>query len=518
MNNAGPENAFLFNGNVLTLDGRDTVATGLLIEGGRITSVAAADERLKAGYRTVDLEGATVLPGFIDPHAHPLSLGSALRAIDCSPPAVTSIAGIVRRITEVAGDPERSSEAWIRARGYDELRLAEGRHPTATDLDNAAPGRCVRLSHEGGHGDVLSTAAMNAVGINRDSTPPPGTTIERDPATGDPTGVLFEMGGWLRDRMPSPSNDALGDYAAAASRALAAAGVTAVTDAGRDNTSDRLSLYAELIAKASFTPRPTVMLSADSDYPDPESTPGVRAGATKIAITFSSGQMHPDFDDLVALISAAHRIGRQVAVHAIEIEAVVMACQAFRAVGPRDQIANLRHRIEHASECPPEIAEMVADNGLSVVTQPGFIHDRADRYLNAQSDGGADPRHLYAIQNLLAARVPVAGSSDAPFGPTSPLIGIQTAVTRASSGGQQIGPEQAISVGEALRLYGPGAAWLDHQEAEAGSLESGKRADLVVIERDPHKIDPKEIGAISVLATVIGGELVYGSLPGHPGN
>jgi hypothetical protein len=226
--------------------------------------------------------------------------------------------------------------------------------------------------------------------------------------------------------------------------------------------------------------------------------------------------MQPDFDALVTLITSAHRALRQVAIHAVELEAVVMACEAFATVVSRTGAAKLRHRIEHASECPPEVAKMVASAGLSVVTQPGFIHGRGDRYLSALDTeaGGADPADLYAARNLLNAGVVVAGSSDAPFGPVAPLTGIQAAVTRLSSSGEPLGLGQAISVGEALRLYGPNAAWLDHQETEAGSIQPGMRADLVVLESDPGRVMPSEIGSIPVLATLIGGELVYGSLPG----
>jgi len=512
MSKDATQSTFLFNGNVLTLDDRNTVGTGLLIEDGRISRVATGSERPTSGHRLIDLDGATVLPGFIDPHAHPLSLGASLGAIDCSPSFVSSIAEIVDRIAEAASD---SRGDWIRARGYDELLLAEGRHPNAVDLDRAAPGRPIRLSHGSGHGDVLSTTAMKVLGLNRDSIAPPGASIEHDPVSGVPTGVMFEMGGWLRDRMPTPSDEALNEYAEIASSAFDAAGVTAVTDAGRDNTADRAALYAALVSAGRFLPRPTVMQSPDSTFPMPGETPGVRSGATKIAITFSGGEMHPDFETLVAQISAAHEANRQVAIHAVELEAVVMASEAFTAVGPKSDISNLRHRIEHGSECPPEISAMIAAAGLSVVTQPGFIYERGDRYLRASANAhGAEPGSLYAAQDLLTAQVHVAASSDTPFGPIAPLIGIQAAVTRTSSSGNLVGPEQAISVMDALRMYGPNAAWVDHREAEIGSLEPGKLADLVVLQSDLIKISPAEIGAIPVMGTLIAGKVVHGSLPG----
>jgi hypothetical protein len=159
---------------------------------------------------------------------------------------------------------------------------------------------------------------------------------------------------------------------------------------------------------------------------------------------------------------------------------------------------------------------MIASAGLSVVTQPAFIYERGDRYVSAlkSSAGGSDLTHLYATKSLLEAGTTVAGSSDAPFGPIAPLTGIQAAVTRRSSSGERIGPEQTISIREALRLYGPIAAWIDLQEADVGSIEPGKRADFVVLEREPGEVESTDISAIRVIATLVDGEPVFGSLPG----
>ncbi|MDA1257088.1 MAG: amidohydrolase family protein, partial [Chloroflexi bacterium] len=336
----------------------------------------------------------------------------------------------------------------------------------------------------------------------------------RDSVTGEPTGLLFEMGGWLGERMPKPDSQTLNRYTESASSSLVAAGVTSVTDAGRDNIAIRLELYAELVASCRFLPRPTVMLSPGAGYPDSDRPRGVRTGATKLAITFSGGEMYPDFDALVGMMRSAHDSGRQIAVHAVEIEAVAMACEAFAALGPRSEVARMRHRIEHASECPPEVARSIAAAGASVVTQPGFISDRGDRYLRAWRAGGPTPEHLYAVKTMLEAGLRVAGSSDAPVGPVAPLAGVQAAVLRASLGGEAVGAEQSISIRQALRLYGTDAAWMGFQEGELGSIGIGKLADLVVLAADPTAVEASEIASIPVLATLIGGELVHGSLPG----
>jgi len=505
------DSTFLHNANVLTLDQKGTVGTGVLIEGGRIKRIVFDHEFVGSGHRHIDLEGATLLPGFIDAHSHPLALGAALSAIDCSPENVSSISELGKRLNCAA----QSSDGWVRARGYDELLLAEKRHPTASDLEKAAPGRMIHLRHASGHGVVLSTLAMQAVGINKYTDPPPGGTIERDPATGEPTGVLFEMDAWLRERLPRPSENDLNNYAKAASNDLLAKGITSVTDAGHDNSVQKAELYCKLSNAGLFRPRTTVMLSSTSEQRHFECGSKVRIGATKLLITFSGGDMHPSFDALADSISEQNRTKTQVAIHAVESDAVVVACAAFSAVGTRSENLELRHRIEHASECTPEVAMLIADAGLSVVTQLGFVQARGERYLRAWRDAAADPEDLYAVKNLIDAGVHVGGSSDAPFGPTAPLTAIQASVTRHDSNGSLVGAGQAISTMQALNLYGPMGAWMDHQENAIGTIDPGKQADFVVLENDPKKIIAEQIGSIPVIATIIDGVPAYGSLPGY---
>lgn len=507
----------LLNANVITLDAHSTRATALAILGGRIVWVGDGvppPESVGAGSRRVDCGGATVLPGFIDPHCHPLALGSALAGVDCGPDAVGAIRGICERLARAAR--REPGEGWIVGRGYDELRLAEGRHPTRHDLDAAVPDRPVRLEHGSGHAVVLNSRALDAVGVTRDTAPPAGGVIERDPETGEATGVLYEMAAWLRERLPRPAADVLRAHARRASDALLAAGVTSVADAGPANDASRLELYRRLHADGDFIPRVIVMLRPDVAPDAVASASGppapVRAGAAKIVLGYATGSLQPGFDELLEALRAVHARGQQAAVHAIEADAVLMACEAFRALGSAAEIRAARHRIEHAAECPPEVARAIADCGAAVVTQPGFIHGRGDRYLAAEADGESPAEELYAVRALLEAGVPVAASSDAPTGPLPPLLAISAAVTRRAASGRLVGPEQAVSVGEALRLVGPAAAWAQREETVKGTLEAGKLADLVVLDSDLSATRAGCLADLRVRATVIGGEIAWGAL------
>ncbi len=496
------------NARILTLDPRNPVVSALLAVDGRVGWIGDGEPpETPQGVESVDCEGATVLPGFIDAHCHPLALGARLAAVDCSPSHVRSIAHLQRRLREAA---RPTSGFWIKAVGYDELLLAEGRHPTRADLDAAVPDRPVRLVHAAGHALVLNSKGLEAVGIDATTAEPPGGTIDREPESGEPTGLLFEMSGYVGARMPRPEDDELNRYARGANEALISAGVTSVTDAGHTNRRDRVELYGRLQERGTFRPRATVMLAPDADRAGLPSDGPVRAGAAKLMLTMSGGRLSRSVAELGSAIQGAvdgdvfgGALG--VAIHAVEEEAVLAACEALSRL---DEPALMR-RIEHASEAPPHVVSAIARAGATVVTQPGFLYERGERYLAAAADGGPDPSCLYPLRLLLEAGVNVAAGSDAPYGPHRPLDSIAAAVSRRSRDGKAVGPEQSVTIDQALRMFGPAAAAAEGFDRERGTLTPGKVADFVVLDRDPLRLEPDAIAGIQVLQTVIGGENVW---------
>ena len=460
------------------------------------------------GADRVDCRGATVLPGFVDPHCHPLALGAALRAVDCGPGAVRSIRDIKDRLHAAAS--RAPAGAWVKAAGYDELRLADRRHPTRADLDEAVPDRPVRLLHGSGHAVVLNSTAMRLLGVDAGMPEPPGGVIDRDATSGEPTGLLLEMGAFVAERMPPTDPAEIRANARAASEALLSAGVTSVADAGPRNGAATLERYRALRERGDFVQRVVVMTDATQDMPEtPDGDTGIRLGAAKLSLSLTSGALHPPSEEVRATVEKAAADGRQLAVHAVEREAIHEAATAMLlARGPRPR-PDLRWRIEHASECPPEAMRDIRNAGAMVVAQPGFIRERGARYLLAAQAGGVAPEDLYPLRALSEAGVTVAAGSDAPTGPHAPLAGVQAAATRRTADGRGCGVSQAVTVESALRMHGPVAAHAQFEEREKGTIEAGKLADFVVLEADPLATPPDQIAAIRVLRTFIGGMQVW---------
>jgi hypothetical protein len=492
----------------MTLDPANPDAVGMSLLAGRVQRLyAAASDMPSSGGELVDCDGATIMPGFVDPHCHPAALGAHLSAIDCGPGAAASISEIVERIRGAAPRPRASAE-WVRAVGYDELLLREKRHPTRHDLDEAISSAPLMLAHGSGHAVVLNSLAMSEVGLGTTTREPPGGTIDRDAVTGEPTGLLLEMSDWLAARLPSITRGRQLEQLDQAANALLAAGVTSVTDAGHRNDGDRMSLYVEAgyaeSGRTRFPLRTTVMLRPGVDRGKIRATASVKPGLTKLMLTASSGQLHPGPGELKELVEAEAAAGSPgVAIHAVEREAVVAAAEAFQSVRGAATNTEFVMRIEHAAEAPLEVVRAIAESGAAVVTQPGFIYSRGDRYLAAATEGGPAPDDVYPLRSFLDAGVPVAAGSDAPYGTWRPLEAVRAAVERRSATGSAVGMSQAISAAEALRLFG------------GGSLRAGGRADFVVLSGNPLHTETGLLAEIEIFATYIGGERVWPGAGGH---
>jgi predicted amidohydrolase YtcJ len=223
----------------------------------------------------------------------------------------------------------------------------------------------------------------------------------------------------------------------------------------------------------------------------------------KIRLDEAGGELYPPQEVVNEQVWQAHRQGFPVAIHALEPSALVAALHALRLAQERWPRRDIRHRIEHAALCPEACLDELADLGVTVVTQPGFLWHHGPRYLT-----DIDPEQqpwLYRVKSFLDRGIAVAGSSDAPVIPPPPLEGIAAAVTRRSSDGQVIGPAERVSVETALWLFTQGAAWACGLESEVGSITAGKRADLVLLEADPTHVPAPEMAHIPVRMTMVDG-------------
>ena len=395
---------------------------------------------------------------FHDAHIHLLAYAASLDAIDCRPPAVSSIAAILRAIAARASRTPPGE--WLMATGYDHAALSERRHPTRFDLDRAAPRHPVRLDHVSGHAAALNTLALRRVGIGDDTDEPPGATIARDLETGAPNGVLFEMSAWLNGRIPRPPRARLAESLGRAFERLASYGVASVEDATHTNDLERWELFQDLIARLDergcAIPHITLMPGAASvrDFvanglPFGSGDDILSAGRAKIMVTASSGAMNPSPAELREIVAECVSLGFPVAIHAVEAEVVRAAAGAI-AANPMP-VPGVRHRIEHCAECPPDVLDAVVQSGASVATQPAFIRERGDAYLR---DVPPDMLpHLYPIASLMKRDVPVVFSSDAPVADPNPMMAIEAATTRQTATGRTVAYHERISRTAAIRAY-----------------------------------------------------------------
>jgi predicted amidohydrolase YtcJ len=484
-----------------------------------------------ADFAHVPLGGRALLPGFIDTHLHPIpllyfDLNADLRGL-------ASLAALQRALGRAAARLPQGE--WLVGLQLDVEALAERRLPTAAELEAACPGRPVVVLAHDGHSASGSAPALAAAGLGAGSPDPPGGRLERD-AAGAPTGVCREAAAQrLLGAVPTPALARLRDAAREGYGRLSACGITSAgvvlqTDeegpAGAAGRLEAFGLAALLDAVPFSTYALLVGRTVDAAVaaratPLHDPAKGRRVGGFKIFAdgTFGSctarlrepfadrpetcGFLTLDEDELEARMAAAHAAGLQVCVHAIGDGAVERTLARLEAVLARAPRPDHRHRLEHASLVPPELAARIARLGVAVSTQPLFVHSEK-AWLHRRL-GAERARHVYPLRALLDAGVVVAGASDAPVESPDVLHAIECCVTR-----EGFETHQGVTPEEALALYTRAAAWLQFEEAEKGTLAPGKRADLVVLSASPLAAAPGRIRGIRVLRTVVGGRVVHG--------
>jgi predicted amidohydrolase YtcJ len=493
----GAEPICLLDAQVVTADAARPRAQALAMRDGRIIAVGSnADVRDAAGghARIFDCGGRTVAPGFVDPHVHLLALARSASSVDLSPSRVDTMAKLGRALGAAAGRVPPG--CWVRGYGYDEFYLHERRHPTRYDLDRAVPGRPVRIRHRSRHASVLNSSALRIVAARV-----PGLLdaegVERDRTSGEPTGVMYELDAALRAVIPRVGVEELRIALRQASMRLLAAGVTTVDDASASTGPEEWALLCGAVADGAIWQRLRALWGVQR-Y-------GLPADAAVTAVKLMLDEDGGHDGGFHELLEAAHRQGMQVAVHAVEGPAIAVAVAAFRDVLARWPRLH-RHRIEHCALCPTPLAEQIAALDLVVVAQPGFLAHVGDRYVAEVP--ASEQRWLYPLRTLLACGVRVAGSSDAPVGPLSPLVGIDAAVNRRSRRGTPVVVEESLSLDAALRLYTTGGAYAAGLDAVCGRLAPGYAADVVLLDRDVTRTRVEHLSETSVVGLFVRGRYV----------
>lgn len=512
-------------GTVLTQDPRRPRAQALSVADRRIVAVGDDADVLhlaRPGTRRIDLGGRTLVPGFCDAHAHIWKIGHLLTTmVDLRPArSLGEIAALLQRAAARLPDG-----AWLQGRGYNESRLAEARAPTRADLDAAVADRPVLLTRACGHIYACNSAALRACAIGRETPEPAGGVIVRD-ERGEPTGLLQETAmGLVNRRLPPPGRDALAAMVRAALRHQLALGITASTDAGV--APELLAAYRALDADDALPARVNVMalrrVEGVGTVPLPESyvsdhlridtvkflADGGLSGATAaLSVPYrgrdSRGVLRFEDDELLELAGEAHRAGWRIATHAIGDVAIDQVLGTYERLGrgPR------RHRIEHLGLPSPAQLSRAAELDVIAVPQSIFLRELGRNFRDA-----LDQRMLeraYPLRSMLDAGLTVALSSDAPVvEDDDPLAGMVAAIDRRDAEGVAIAPSEAIAAEEALHAYTLGGAIASGDDAERGSLEQGKWADLAVLSADPTASRVESLAEIRVDQTWVAGRLAF---------
>jgi predicted amidohydrolase YtcJ len=508
------------------------VEGSLAVRGGRIVYLGpdAGAERLRGpGTRVIDLAGRAVTPGLIDAHSHLTGLGQSLEEVDLT--GAATYGEVIRRVREAAR--ALPAGAWVRGHGWDQNRWPDKRFPTHQDLTAAVPDHPVWLDRVDGHAALVNASAMRSLGIDDAIKDPTGGRFLRDEA-GHPTGVLVDNAkGWAEGRLPEPSaGDRLRTLRKGA-RHCVELGLTTVTDMGIGDGDYRAY---EALRKARELPlRAALFLTDDKALLDawlargPEIDPEARVTVrgVKMYIDGALGSrgaalLEPYSDDpanLGLLVSTGDHLeevsrralarGFQVGIHAIGDRGGLVALDAMeRALGgPRPEA---RFRLEHSQVLRLQDIQRMARLGIIASMQP--THATSDMPWAGDRVGPRRLQGAYAWRKVLDAHGRLALGSDFPVESADPRLGLYAAVTRQDLQGNPPGgwmPEERLTREEALRGFTLDAAWSLFLEPEVGSLEVGKRADLVVFAQDPMTVPEREIPRAAVDYTVVDGQVVY---------
>jgi predicted amidohydrolase YtcJ len=558
----------IINAKVITVDQDFSIKQAVAVRDGKIAAVGT-DEDVKpfigSETRVLNLKGKPLLPGINESHMHAPFFGASRPplSLDLTYPAVQSIPDMVAALKQKVAEVEPGE--WIRGFGWDQSTLEECRNdpsklPRKWDLDAVSPDHPVAFTDFSVHTLLVNSKALEIAGITNDTPDPPSGEMERD-ERGEPTGILKEPGAQalVAAHVPLLTREEKKTALVTTLNHLNANGVTSFTDAaigpGGESflygvmSAEFVDLYQELLAEGKLSARVAVLLLLGDygalTYEDLENGlktykvptnvdkawlqfPGVKIFADGIPLTYTSW-MNEDYvsgnaghgtsvipgktdeeqrDNLIEMIKLVHRHGFQIGLHATGDRAIDTAVDGFVSAMEEIPGGDPRHYIIHGDFISSRKAEILAKHDCGIAMQPFISAMIAD--FEPTVVGEERAAYEWPTRTVLDAGVNLTSSSDAPVTYPNWRMGVQAAILREGLvSGNVSGPEECLTVEEAIRTYTINGAWQDHMEDVKGSIEVGKVADFCIIGDDILSVDPHKIGEIPVLMTIVGGKVVF---------
>ena len=521
----------LHNANIYTSNPGSPKAQAVAISNGKIIAVGSDSDILHlAGSTTrkINIGGKTITPGFIDTHSHPAYSGNGhLRNVDCDLRSIKAIQQALKTesLKKAPGD-------WISGFKYDDTKTAEGRYITRYDLDEITSDHPIKIEHRGGHTAYTNSMALKLAKIDRTTPDPPGGQIIRD-ENGEPTGLLKENAVDLVDQL-IPNEFTAKDRQAGVklfSEMISKSGITSVTDAY--GTLEDLKAYQDAYAANELVSRIYCMIgyfsidemiARGSKTGDGDSW--LRFGGMKLTCDGSIsertarlsepyigrpndfGIIVMDEEELYSYAIKAHKANWQIGIHANGDVGIDKSLNVFERVQKEFPRQDPRFRLEHCTVVNAELIQRIKK--LNAISCPfsTYVYFHGEKMVNY---GKERLENMFAVKSFLDAGINVTQTSDYPPGPFEPMMAIQSSVTRTDMSGNVWGASQKISVEEAIKVGTINGAYASYEENIKGSLETGKLADLVVLEKDPAKVDPTTIIDIKIERTMVDGKWIYES-------
>ena len=552
---SAPPDLILIHGHILTVDAKDSIAQALAIRHGIILKIST-DAEIQAlatpATRTIDLHGHTATPGLIDTHAH-IADGGVDELYGVTLSDATSVAEIVARVK--AKVPLLKPGEWITGSGWDEGKLAEHRYITAADLDVVAPSNPVWLMHTTGHYGVANSLALKLANITAATPDPPAGTIDRDPATHQPTGVLKEesaMGPVVR-LIPPITPEQMRAGILYIQQILHSEGMTAVKDP--DIFEIQWDAYKSLLDAGQLKERICVLWHAGTSLAEAEKTLNQIKTVPRLPASLGDGRLlscgakiymdgsggartgwvyddwfrnattpdagnhgYPHLDPEVyrQMVRLFHQAGVPVGTHAVGDRAMDWVVDTYAQVEKESPHPGLRHAIIHANLPTAHALDVMADlqekyDAGYPEMQPGFLWWIGDIY--AASYGKPRGEHLEPLKTLQSRGILWSGGSDYSVTPIAARYGLWASIARQTAKGtfglHPFGTAESIDARTALRSYTAWGARQMFMEDKIGTLEPGKRADIAIWDRDIYTIPTDQIKDMKCLMTLLEGEVVY---------